>query len=72
MLAKETLQRKWAHKIGKLRGPPTRNIPRLNVYTHCIGKINGADDSSFSYQSEYIISGSKHGRFIFNVMNGFH
>ena len=23
--------RKWAHKIGKLQEPPTRNIPCLNV-----------------------------------------
>ena len=24
-------ERKWAHKIGKLQEPPTRNIPCLNV-----------------------------------------
>ena len=24
-------KRKWAHKIGKLQEPPTRNIPCLNV-----------------------------------------
>ena len=23
--------RKWAHKMGKLQEPTTRNIPRLNV-----------------------------------------
>ena len=41
----------WAHKIGKLQEPPTQNIPRLNVQCPCIGKIKGADDSTFSYQS---------------------
>ena len=44
-------KRMWAHKIGKLQEPPTRNISRLNVQCPCIGKIKGADDSTFSYQS---------------------